>query len=44
MPGELLWAVYAPVGAKGNDDDDDDDDDGDNLRGWPRIRMSGELL
>ena len=32
MPGELLQATYALVGAKGNDDDDnndDDDDDGD---------------
>ena len=25
MPGELLWAVYAPVGAKGNDEEDGDD-------------------
>ena len=42
-----------PVGAKGNDDDvddddDDDDDDGDgeddNLRGWPRIGIPGEIL
>ena len=24
MPGELLWAVYAPVGTKGNDDGDDE--------------------
>ena len=23
MPGELLWLVYAPVGAKGHDDGDD---------------------
>ena len=22
MPGELLWAAYAPVGAKGNGDDE----------------------
>ena len=51
MPGELLWVAYALVGAKGNDDDDDDDDDDgdvddddDNLRGWPRIRMPGELM
>ena len=34
MPGELLWAVCALVGVRGNDDDDDD-----NLKGWPRIRM-----
>ena len=42
MPGELLWAAYTAVGAKGNDDDDGDGDD--NLRDWPRIGMPGELL
>ena len=46
MPGELLQAAYAPVGAKDNDeeDDDDDDDDDDNLRNWSRMGMPGELL
>ena len=29
MAGQLLYAAYALVGAKGNDDDDGDDDDDD---------------
>ena len=56
MPGEVLQAASATVGATGNDDDDNDDDDDDNddddddnddddsYRGWPKIGMPGELL
>ena len=37
MPGELLQAACAPVGAKDNDDDDyDDDDDDDDDVSWER--------
>ena len=33
MPEELLYAAYAPVGAKDSDDDDGGGGGGDNLRG-----------